>query len=284
MPNRLYWTSERLDKLGEVYPSGNKEQIMSMFPEKTWQAIKFRASSSGIHFSRRGTPINQDFFKVWTPEMAYVLGFVTADGALIRSGSKKYPKSSYYLRISSKDKQILDDIAHVMGWQGKISKGRTGKVIDGYIAKTEYYLSIGSREIFGDLVSLRLTERKSFTITPPENIPSDMLSHYCRGVIDGDGTIAPRKEKKKRLAYLTIRMYSPNKSFAEWFNISVAGAVGIPSNVVSWNKTCWGIKYSAHTARLICDWLYSNSTIHLDRKRKFYLLSDEMGRIPFDLV
>jgi len=26
--------------------------------------------------------INSDFFKTWTQEMAYVLGFITADGSL----------------------------------------------------------------------------------------------------------------------------------------------------------------------------------------------------------
>ncbi len=47
--------------------------------------------------------INRYFFKVLSPEMAYVLGFITADGSL---EDASYLRGKY-LRICSSDKEIL---------------------------------------------------------------------------------------------------------------------------------------------------------------------------------
>jgi len=38
--------------------------------------------------------INQDFFKTWTHEMSYVLGYITADGCItVSKDRKKHPFS-----------------------------------------------------------------------------------------------------------------------------------------------------------------------------------------------
>jgi len=284
MRKPIYWTTEKVDLLKAVYPIGNRDLLLSSFLDRTPSAIIRKVHKLHLHLTRRGYSVNQDFFKTWTPEMAYVLGYFTADGCLIGYRHKNSYAIGRSVRISSKDKQILYDIARVIEWSGPVREGRSNRKFGKYICKTEYELVIGSKIMFSDLLALNLTERKSFTTTPPDNIPFDMLSHYCRGVIDGDGTIASRKEHSKKLAYLTVRMYSPNKDYAIWFNNSVADAVGVPRNTISWNKTCWGMKYSASKARLICDWLYSDSTIQLDRKMKYYLMSDDRGKIPFDIV
>lgn len=54
--------------------------------------------------------VNSNFFKLWTPEMAYVLGFITADGSL---EDASYLRGKY-LRICSSDMEILDKIKAVM--------------------------------------------------------------------------------------------------------------------------------------------------------------------------
>jgi 5'-3' exonuclease len=49
--------------------------------------------------------LNHDFFKKWSPEMAYVLGFITADGNL-----NVGRRGNCYLEINSTDKDILEKI------------------------------------------------------------------------------------------------------------------------------------------------------------------------------
>ena len=55
--------------------------------------------------------VNEDFFKVWSPKMAYVLGFIYADGAVedCRKSSR-----TCYLQLSNNDKNLLNQIKEVM--------------------------------------------------------------------------------------------------------------------------------------------------------------------------
>jgi hypothetical protein len=45
---------------------------------------------------------NENFFKNWTPEMAYVLGFFTADGSMIRN-----KRGAHFIEFQITDKNLL---------------------------------------------------------------------------------------------------------------------------------------------------------------------------------
>ena len=49
--------------------------------------------------------VNKDFFKKWTPEMAYVLGFLFADGNIIYT-----KRNTWFWSIQITDKEILEKI------------------------------------------------------------------------------------------------------------------------------------------------------------------------------
>jgi hypothetical protein len=51
---------------------------------------------------------NEDFFKVWNPTMAYVLGFIYADGCIYIS------ERGSYLSVTSIDKDIIINIKRWM--------------------------------------------------------------------------------------------------------------------------------------------------------------------------
>ena len=46
------------------------------------------------------------FFKKWTPEMAYVLGFLYADGNIVDAVASR----TQYISFSSKDREIIAKI------------------------------------------------------------------------------------------------------------------------------------------------------------------------------
>src|SRR4030067_800895 len=51
--------------------------------------------------------VNECFFKTWSPQMAYVLGLIYADGAVedVRQSSR-----TCYLQLSSIDKELLESV------------------------------------------------------------------------------------------------------------------------------------------------------------------------------
>lgn len=140
---------------------------------------------------------NEDFFKIWSPEMAYVLGFFAADGNMIHS-----KRGNHYLSFSSCDKEILEKIRDVMGCEHKIYC----KVAKKIAYRDSYQIQIGSKEIFKDLLKLGFTPNKSLTIKFPK-VPEKYFADFVRGYFDGDGHVSTgfynRKdgETKKHLIF-----------------------------------------------------------------------------------
>jgi intein/homing endonuclease len=151
--------------------------------------------------------VNKDFFKKWSTEMAYVLGFFTADGNLTVNH-----RNGHYIEFTSCDRAIIWDIRKSLNSDYKISE-RTGRKNDW----NKYYrLQIGCREIFNDLEELGMKTRKSNDLEFPK-VPMQYLGDFLRGYFDGDGCVSFgryfRKQRRKYHWLLTSRFISGSKNF-----------------------------------------------------------------------
>jgi len=121
---------------------------------------------------------NKDFFKVWTPEMAYVLGFFAADGSMYQN-----KRGGAYIAFEITDADLLEKIRSALGANHKTTiRVRTRH------CKPIHRLQIGSRVIFEDLQRLGFIQNKTMTLSWP-HIPREFLSHFARGYFDGDGNV-----------------------------------------------------------------------------------------------
>lgn len=119
------------------------------------------------------------FFKSWSPEMAYVLGYFTADGCL-REYKRKVVPTHYSLNFSSKDRDLLEQVAPLLGDAPIRKTSPQGNTI--------WYLDVPSRELGRDLLALGLRPRKSLTLKKV-TVDSAYFWHFLRGYMDGDGTV-----------------------------------------------------------------------------------------------
>ncbi len=81
---------------------------------------------------------NEDFFKIWTSDMAYVLGFFAADGSMSRN-----KRGGHYIEFQITDGDLLEKIRTLLWSNNKITirdRGLNGKPI--------YRLQIGGKSIF----------------------------------------------------------------------------------------------------------------------------------------
>src|SRR4051812_11519617 len=92
---------------------------------------------------------NKNFFKEWSVDMAYILGFLFADGNIVKT-----KRNTHFIGWYSGDKELLCSMAKAMESNHKISerKSLSGKC---------YVLQIGSRELFEDLIKLGLIPHKT---------------------------------------------------------------------------------------------------------------------------
>lgn len=124
--------------------------------------------------------IDRNFFKSWSPEMAYVLGFIYADGSLNEETKR--------CDISQKLPEILEKIKALMGCDKRLYKIKNWP--NGY----RYVLEINDEEIYEDLLRLGLKPAKSLDIKFPE-MPLDCVRHFIRGCWDGDGSVYNEKKR-----------------------------------------------------------------------------------------
>lgn len=128
---------------------------------------------------------NRDFFKKWTSEMAYVLGFLYADGNVTQT-----KRGTHFIAVYSADKDLLLDIRNVLGSKHSLSVRRSS-------SGCVYRIQVGSKEWFNDVVKLGLFPGKTKRMELPK-VPSKFFADFIRGYFDGDGNVWVGKTNKHR--------------------------------------------------------------------------------------
>lgn len=167
-------------------------------------------------------PLNRAFFKTWTADMAYVLGFFAADGSMIKGR-----REGCYIEFTSTDRIVLEAIQKAVGSGQRISlrPTRDGKW------KPQYRLQFGSKEWYQDLELLGFTQKKSNTLAFP-CVPDEFLTHFIRGYFDGDGCVylghLKFADRAKKRWILQTLFTSGSRSFLEclWKKLKNEGIEG----------------------------------------------------------
>jgi len=195
-----------------------------------------------------GRPANHvEFFRVWSAEMAYILGYWWADGCM-----RVKTHGAHEIEIASNDLDHLLAMAKVIG--GNFSLRQVNLVSE------TRAITFCSKEMYQDLLILGGTPRKSRTIGFP-SIPIDLLPHFVRGVIDGDGTLAWNGDRP------ILQIYSGSQQFLYDLVAAVETQTGIPAPNVTANRDNWYVKWSTVRAKCLSVWLYvDNPGLMLDRK------------------
>jgi intein-encoded DNA endonuclease-like protein len=118
---------------------------------------------------KRKYTLNEHYFKSWSNNMAYILGFLIADGTVARDAQN--------VSIAQKEKYILENIRKELESTQPIYKNKKTGV---------YILNLNSQILKKDLIELHgVKPNKSGTIEFPY-VPEEYMSHFVRGFFDGD--------------------------------------------------------------------------------------------------
>lgn len=209
---------------------------------------------------------NENFFKKWSPEMAYVLGFFAADGNM-----SPHSNGGRYIEFTSCDKELIEKIRHLIKSNHKIS-GRTRYVGQ----KIAYRIQIGSSVLYEDLTSLGLTPNKSLTIKFPK-IPSDYLSNFVRGYFDGDGCVYFRKnwakDRNKARWVFQTRFTSGSKKFLHSLHLALKNRKICIGGCLYKKKGNCELVFSHNDGLALSRFMYDNvsSEMYLERKHDTFL-------------
>ena len=194
--------------------------------------------------------------------MAYILGFLFADGNIMKT-----KRNTHFISFYTADREILVSIAEVMKLPHKISerKSETGSV---------YRVQIGSKEMFDDLVSLGLTPNKSRRMKLPF-VPKKYIADFVRGYFDGDGNVwvgYTNKTRKKPTFVMFVAFTCASNIFLQ--NLSVVlKTVGLKGgSLFKLKDGNYGrLQFSTLDSLKIYKIMYNTtSKLYLDRKKLIF--------------
>lgn len=126
----------------------------------------------------RKFPCNDNYFKVQSHNMAYILGLLASDGCV------SVKENLVAIQLLNEDKNILEKISEETG---------NTRPLESYIRKNTGHeivsLRVWSREWKNDLAHYGIVPQKTFKLTPPNFLAPEYRIDYIRGYFDGDGTI-----------------------------------------------------------------------------------------------
>ncbi|KXK00108.1 MAG: hypothetical protein UZ19_OD1000154 [Parcubacteria bacterium OLB19] len=129
----------------------------------------------------------KDFFKKWSHDMSYILGFIYADGNIVKT-----KRGTHFVSIYTADKELLKSIKIIIKSEHAISErnSSSGKV---------FRLQVGSKEWYSDLSEIGVFPNKSLRMRLPD-IPDKYFGDFVRGYFDGDGNVWVGEIHKNRLS------------------------------------------------------------------------------------
>ena len=199
--------------------------------------------------------LNHEYFDdVSTPEQAYWLGFIAADGCVIKNG-KSYVLS---LGLAEKDAEHVRLFARSLGSSKEPQPSR--RLCKGAY-KTIIYVHLDSRYLVESLERIGIGPRKSATVEP-WNGPADLMPHYWRGLFDGDGCIH-RHKKKTGWTLTQVGSQACVTGFTRW----AAGICGTRTTARHVVGGCWQMAVGGSwMPQALATALYRDSPVALPRK------------------
>lgn len=218
---------------------------------------------------KRKYQINENYFdKIDTPNKAYILGFLWADGC-------NFPKKgTISMSLEEQDKDILECIRNEVGSERPLEFIDYSQKHDfGYVYKNQYRLLLFSTHMCKALECIGMVPNKSLIVTFPK-ISSHLIRHFVRGLFDGDGSVYRRKYKSRNSYQHTLTITSTLMLCEELVSI-VKTELDINCHVYDASNHNGITKVfnisGKNQIKKFMDWIYDGADLKLQRKYNRYI-------------
>ena len=206
--------------------------------------------------NQRKYPVKDNYFDTESSNMAYILGFLAADGSVGKD------TNNIKVGLSSIDREILEKFYNEIG----------GRPIKDYITQSGFPTSnwvFTSQHIKEKLSEYNIVPDKTFTFTFPLKLDKQYWKDFIRGYFDGDGSISSAGPSAIR-----FQICATNKDVLEkildFFEEQGIERPCIYSTIKEKKHLLYYFQYSSAPTRKIYDILYYDGCLCLARKKKKY--------------
>lgn len=271
--NKKVFTKEEVKNIIDLYLSGLSCVKIGIKYDVSHKCIlkilhKYNIDVDQKRTVRKHTLDKNYFDNIDTPNKAYILGLLYADG------NNFIKKSTLSISLQEEDKDILESI------RKELNSSKPLEYIDysnkhdyGYNYKNQYRLLVFSKEICESLNKIGMKPRKSLILEFP-NIHENLYSHFIRGYFDGDGSFCSCKSKNRKNQ--SIITFASTQSFCNTIRNILIKKLNIPGGNI-YDASCHNgvtkvlsLGENSQT-KTILDWLYKDAQLYLKRKHDKYI-------------
>lgn len=238
------------------------KQIVNKYPELTIKQVCDFAYHYGIKYPKHKN-FDESFFMRQTPNMAYMLGWLAADGNVSDRNEIK-------ILLKATDIVMLRNLASMINLTNKISESsyfdqRTQKVYH----KASFCFT--SEVVVTELAKYGIVPRKSLILSYPQCLESDDIRrHFIRGYLDGDGCIQRMGNRDSSVSFVGSPVFVEElqRDINRMLQWQVKGTVQHRHN-------CSTLKYGGNRSALhLLSWLYADTTPQTRLERKYIMYLD----------
>lgn len=266
------FTDEEIIRIYEEEYIGQHVGVPTL--QKKYQYKRFYKDFVRLNLKRRNDQeksrkynCDETFFDVIdSEEKAYWLGFIYADGYINKR------KDSAVLRIgisiTESDSNHLEKFKKAIKTDAPIHHYT---VVQGYKVGTKYCrIIISNDHVARSLIKHGCVEHKSNIVQPPIGLPEDLIRHFIRGFMDGNGSITRTSKQDYSISFTStdsVLLWIMNHlKQHDIIKRDYPLSKRKPEHIVS------GFEFGGNrqTKRFL-DYIYQNATVWLDRKYQRYL-------------
>jgi len=246
MPAPFKWTDEQIQDMLMSYTLGESLNTIAHRYRTSYQVLSPLLKKHGLILRshseemRRHTCNHSYFHDIDSEEKAYWLGFLTADGCITTGNRVTLNLAMQDCEHLYKFKRALDATQMVSENQHSCS------------------LVICSPEMASDLAMHGILPNKTFS-TRVASVPFELVRHYWRGVIDGDGFIARGK------AVLTL---CGDYEVVSGFQAFVLSLCPVVRAKVLKSENIYTFSLGKPATQCIVRVMYRDATVALERKQQ----------------
>lgn len=208
---------------------------------------------------RHNHALDEGYFEsIDTEGKAYWLGFITADGCVSAGavGANGWMRNQLSVKLKESDAGHLEKLRSALSAEAPVRFVPQATCSHGAVE-----IAVNSERIVDSLIRLGVTPRKSLVVEPWSG-PAELMRHYWRGMVDGDGTLVRHPGERDKWHIRLLGTESSVEAFRRWA-VPICGstAKSFPKGNI-WQWTVGGLAAPQAVARE----LYRDTTVSLDRK------------------
>lgn len=262
MARKIIYSKEEIEEMKRLYTEEgiSTRELGKRFGGVAKSTIGRVLKEAGTELNHTNRKYNGDyrkFQKIDSPEKAYWLGFIAADGC----NYQREANASVIINISAEDKSHLEKFKKFMNTNAEIIDHIQNSGFSNNTLMSK--ITLNSKDLSNDLADKGIVPKKSLILEPPK-IEEKYYLPYILGYFDGDGSIFTTKQDIWGINF------EGTKETLEWINKLLNVSEKLEKRYENKKNNYYIRCGGTNKPYLILKQLYDSCDTHLDRKYEKY--------------